>query len=586
MSWSSLTGNQAVSGNNLQEAVNAKVFTLKQNQNIPNNDKCLTRAEISLLIEIYEIPSDQKLVLKNELVSKPVYTDIGVPDGSAFMICNNEQYLFISEKDKHRVIRYPIAGGKGVVIAGNGEAGSGEYQLNSPLGLDIVNNYLMIADSGNNRVVYCSAVGTPGNNLLTTIINCASGSNTTGFNVPVHVSGQVFSAATGIQSLVSCRLISSGSSRPITIGTANLTNGSLSFTNNFPNGNYDFSGYDDMFVQYTDIGTLRANYVTAQSGDFNFYYRSYRFDNGQTDTFRIQNAGSDPYTPFAFLWVPFNVGTGIKKLISVFGGYLRVHVNNGTGNIEKSLSIPSWMSEIKGMSAQRYPSLDSNGYPRKPVFILAGNRVCKWMDDIFTEIPLGIEPSYYLIDANAFANYSSSMDACTLVPNGDEYFGLFTTNVSGSVNIGDTLYVYYSGSYHIIDIDYSYISYNEFGQKIWIRINPNGVVIEKGTCSFSKNFSIYQSGRRLILNADNGAITNDLNVLVEFTVLNDSGFEALPDSRYITLSAGATSVNSSNIVGSPGEIISINNISFTPATSSGYTLYVNGYSGNDEMIVN
>lgn len=586
MSWDNLAGNQTVSGNNLQDAVNANVFTLKPNQSVPNNNKSLTRAQVSLLIEIYDIPSDQKLVVKNELISKPVYTNIGIPDSSAFMICNNEQYIFISEKDKHRVIRYPIAGGKGVVIAGNGVAGGGDYQLNSPLGLDIVNNYLMIADSGNKRVVYCNAVGTPGNNLLTTIINCANNANATGFDVPVHVSGQVFSAATGIQSLVSCRLISSGGSRPVTIGTVNLDNGNLTFTNNFPNGNYDFSGYDDMFIQYTDIGTLRANYVTAQSGNFNFYYRSYRFDSGQTDTFRIQNAGSEPYLPFAFLWVPFNVGTGIKKLISVFGGYLRVHVNNGTGNVEKSLSTPSWVSDIKGMSAQKYPSLDSNGYPRKPVFILAANRVCRWMDDVFTEVPIGIEPNYYLLDSNAVASYSSSMNACTLVPNGDDYFALFTTNASITVNIGDTLYVYYSGLYHIINIDYSYISYNEFGQKIWIRVNPNGVVIEKGTCSFSKNFSIYQTGRRLILNADNGAIISNLNVLVEFTVLNDSGFEPLPDSRSITLNAGATSVVSSNISANPGEIISINNISFTPASSSGYTIYVNGYSGNDEMILN
>lgn len=409
MSWNSLAGNQAVTGNNLQDAINIKVFILKQNQTIPNNNECLTRAQISLLIEIKEIPSDQRLVLKSELISKPIYTEIGEPDSSAFMICNNEQYIFISEKDRHRVIRYPIAGGKGIIIAGNGEAGGGDYQLNTPLGLDIVNNYLMIADSGNKRVVYCSAVGSPGNNLLTTIINCASGYNTTGFDVPVHVSGQVFSAATGLESLVSCRMISSGSPKPITIGTANLTNGSLSFTNNLPD--IDLSGYDDTFIQYTDIGTLRANYITANSGDFNYYYRSYRFDTGQVDTFRVQNARSDPYFPFAFLWVPFNVGTGIKKLISVFGGYLRVHINNGTGNVEKSVNIPSWISDIKGMCAQRYPSLDSNGYPSKPIFILAGNRVCRWVENVFSEIPLGVEPNYYLIDSNAVGSNKSSIDA-------------------------------------------------------------------------------------------------------------------------------------------------------------------------------
>ncbi|MGM9478368.1 hypothetical protein ACS5PU_18220 [Pedobacter sp. GSP4] len=581
MSWNSLAGNQTVSGNNLLDAIGANVFVLKPNQSIPNSNKSLTREQVSLLIEIYDIPTDQKLVLKNELIAKPVYTNISVPDSSAFMICNNEQYIFISEKDKHRVIRYPIAGGKGVVIAGNGNAGAGDYQLNSPLGLDIVNNYLMIADSGNKRVVYCSAVGTPGNNFLTTIINCATTENTTGFDEPVHVSGQVFSAASGLQSLVSCRLISSGSNKPVTIGTANLNNGGLTFTNNFPNGNYDFSGYDDMFIQYTDIGTLRANYVTAQSGNFNFYYRSYRFDSGQTDTFRIQNAGSEPYSPFAFLWVPFNVGTGFKKLISVFGGYLRVHVNNGTGNVEKTLSIPSWMSDIKGMSAQKYPSLDGNGYPRKPVFILAGNRVCKWMDDVFTEIPIGIEPNYYLLDSNAYANYSSPVDACTIEPNGDEYFALFTTNAFGYVNIGDTLYVQYSGAYHIINIDYSYISYSEFGQKIWIRINPYGVITEKGSCSFSKNFSIYQTGRRLLLTADDGAIANDLGVVVEFTVRNNSNFESPTDSCFMQLSAGTTYVESSDIIEYPSDIISINYISFTPANSSGYTIYVNGYSGND-----
>lgn len=144
------------------------------------------------------------------------------------------------------------------------------------------------------------------------------------------------------------------------------------------------------------------------------------------------------------------------------------------------------------------------------------------------------------------------------------------------------MYGYYSGSYHILSTDYIYISYTEFGTRVWIRVDGSAIVLEKSTCSFTRNFSIYPNGRRLTFSADSGPITNDLNVLVDYTIFNESGYENPSERLTIMLNAGVIEVNSSNIVSNPGDNISINNISFTPAISSGYTLYVNGYSGNEE----
>ena len=67
MSWSSLTGNQAVSGNNLQEAINDKILKLKTGKSLVPNNKCLTRAEANNLLKIAPLVNDNKLVLKSEL---------------------------------------------------------------------------------------------------------------------------------------------------------------------------------------------------------------------------------------------------------------------------------------------------------------------------------------------------------------------------------------------------------------------------------------------------------------------------------------------------------------------------------------
>jgi hypothetical protein len=76
MSWAGLASNQCVSCNNLQDAVNTSVFTLKST--IPSSTKEITRTEAESYVYINAITSKatNQLVVKSDLVAAS-YTDVG-----------------------------------------------------------------------------------------------------------------------------------------------------------------------------------------------------------------------------------------------------------------------------------------------------------------------------------------------------------------------------------------------------------------------------------------------------------------------------------------------------------------------------
>lgn len=387
MSWYNLAGHQAVSGNNLTDAINNGVFSVKAGQGIPNNSRCLTRDQVNALISIQTI-SGNKLAIKSDLVSLP-YDGIGEPSTSCFMMCNNDSYIFISEPDKHRVVRYPINGGKGVIIAGTGIAGGGSYQLNYPLGLDIVNNYLMIADAQNRRVVYCSAVGTPGANLLTTIADYTGRTK----QIPVHISGQVLSAATGITSyMVSANIGSYDELYATSSGTTynylqNLNTGTLS---EYISATNDSIPNSRRYVQFTDIDNWRH----ANKANGNYWYWTRRnLSNSLIEQSRVSSVTGA--TLRGILWMPFNVGTGIKKVAVIEDDtLLRILTNTSTGySGEMYKDLPAGVVNVKAISAQRYPTVDTYGSPRRPLYILADNKVFIWMNDAFRQILVGADTS-------------------------------------------------------------------------------------------------------------------------------------------------------------------------------------------------
>ena len=79
MPWSTLANNQAVSFNNLQDAVNTGVFTAKTT--IPVSNECITKTQANTYVNIntsnpgYVAKAANQLVVKNDLISgaPPVY---------------------------------------------------------------------------------------------------------------------------------------------------------------------------------------------------------------------------------------------------------------------------------------------------------------------------------------------------------------------------------------------------------------------------------------------------------------------------------------------------------------------------------
>lgn len=75
MSWAGISSNQAVSRNNLQDAVNTGVFTLKNS--IPATNQCITKADADFYVYIntsnptYASKASNQLVVKSDLIAAP-----------------------------------------------------------------------------------------------------------------------------------------------------------------------------------------------------------------------------------------------------------------------------------------------------------------------------------------------------------------------------------------------------------------------------------------------------------------------------------------------------------------------------------
>lgn len=80
MPWSTLASNQAVSFNNLQDAVNTGVFTAKTT--IPVSTECITKTDANTYVNIdtsnpgYVAKASNQLVVKNDLTTLPTYITI------------------------------------------------------------------------------------------------------------------------------------------------------------------------------------------------------------------------------------------------------------------------------------------------------------------------------------------------------------------------------------------------------------------------------------------------------------------------------------------------------------------------------
>lgn len=94
MPWSTLAANQTVTFNNLQDAVNNGIFTLKNG--IPVSQECITKTDANFFVNIntsigsYASKSAQQLVYKADLVSpSPSNTVTYVPSSGLYPVSGN-----------------------------------------------------------------------------------------------------------------------------------------------------------------------------------------------------------------------------------------------------------------------------------------------------------------------------------------------------------------------------------------------------------------------------------------------------------------------------------------------------------------
>lgn len=94
MPWSTLAPNQLVTFNNLQDAVNTGVFTLKNG--IPVSQECITKADADYFVNIntsypsYAAKTSNQLVAKQDLVaSSPTNTVVYVASSGLYPVSGN-----------------------------------------------------------------------------------------------------------------------------------------------------------------------------------------------------------------------------------------------------------------------------------------------------------------------------------------------------------------------------------------------------------------------------------------------------------------------------------------------------------------
>jgi hypothetical protein len=101
MSWAALASNQCVSCNNLQDAVDTSVFTLKST--IPSSTKEITRSEAESYVYITPITSKttNQLVVKSDLVAAS-YTSVGRYRSGTSVSCTTggtNQFIYLNSTD-------------------------------------------------------------------------------------------------------------------------------------------------------------------------------------------------------------------------------------------------------------------------------------------------------------------------------------------------------------------------------------------------------------------------------------------------------------------------------------------------------
>lgn len=94
MSWAGISSNQTITFNNLKDAVNTGVFTLKNG--IPSSQECITKTDANFFVNIntsigsYASKSAQQLVYKADLVPpSPSNTVTYVPSSGLYPVSGN-----------------------------------------------------------------------------------------------------------------------------------------------------------------------------------------------------------------------------------------------------------------------------------------------------------------------------------------------------------------------------------------------------------------------------------------------------------------------------------------------------------------
>jgi len=99
MGWNELAGNRAVSGDNL---VGSGIIA-KPGQILPTGQKAITRAQANAWLNVQQVPDDNKLVLKQELVAAPTLVLIannastGTSSGAACGLASDGHISIYSE---------------------------------------------------------------------------------------------------------------------------------------------------------------------------------------------------------------------------------------------------------------------------------------------------------------------------------------------------------------------------------------------------------------------------------------------------------------------------------------------------------
>ena len=132
MSWAGLASNQTISFNNLQNAVNTGVFTLKNT--IPASTEQITKSDADFYVNIdtsygpYAAKASNQLVVKSNLQAPApsyyTYRLYGFGYGSAFDACSNQSFdsysdVYAAESELSTVTRFysdtnlitPVVGG-------------------------------------------------------------------------------------------------------------------------------------------------------------------------------------------------------------------------------------------------------------------------------------------------------------------------------------------------------------------------------------------------------------------------------------------------------------------------------------------